>query len=83
VFKSILVGIGAAFLAIAGPAIIPIIVGILSATFGAVVIVGLSVWRTIRKLSRARGTASAVTSNVTSSPVAAPPTGRAQWDVRA
>lgn len=83
--KSILVAIGAAFVAIAGPAIVPVLVGILSATFGALVIVGLAVWRAVRKLRRPRQNADdyneAASTAVSTLPAAAA-TGRAQWDVR-
>ena len=82
VLKSILIAIGAAFVAIAGPAIVPILVGILSATVGALVIVGLAVWRTVRKMQRPRGGARDAESTAMGTIPAAAATGRAQWDVR-
>jgi uncharacterized protein (DUF2062 family) len=82
VLKSILVAIGAAFVAIAGPAIVPILVGILSATFGALVVVGLAVWRSVRKMQQRRRQSTEATSTITSALSATEAAGRAQWDVR-
>jgi hypothetical protein len=57
-FKSILFGIGAGFLGIAGAAITPILVGILGAVGGAITIVGLAAFRAFRKVrSQAAATA--------------------------
>lgn len=51
-FKSILVGILGGFLGIAGAAIAPVVVAILGAFGGAAAIVGLAVWRTLRRRKR-------------------------------
>lgn len=51
-FKSILIGMGAGFLGLAGAAITPVIVGVLGAFGGAVTIVGLAAFRAFRKTRR-------------------------------
>lgn len=81
-FKSILVGIGAGFLAVAGPAIVPVLVAIFSAMGGALVIVGLAVWRAVRKKQRTRGPTSSMVSTTPNPPAPVASPGRAQWDVR-
>lgn len=54
VFKTVGVGVGAGFLAIAGAAITPIVVGILAAFGGATVIVGIGAWRAVSRMRRRR-----------------------------
>jgi hypothetical protein len=61
VLKSLVVGVGAGFLGLAGAAITPIIVGILWAVGGAATVLGLYAWRTFRKL---RGTREATAMSV-------------------
>lgn len=59
-FKSILIGIAAGFLGLAGAAITPILVGILGAIGGAVTIVGLAAYRAFRKMQKRRATTEAL-----------------------
>lgn len=51
-FRSILIGMGAGFLGLAGAAITPVIVGVLGAFGGAIVIVGLAAFRAFRRMRR-------------------------------
>jgi len=53
-FKTLLVGLGAGFLGLAGAAATPVIVGILGAMGGATVIVGLGAFRAFRKHQRSQ-----------------------------
>ncbi|MDA0815212.1 MAG: hypothetical protein O2924_01390 [Chloroflexi bacterium] len=50
--KSLMVGVGAGFLGLAGAAATPVIVGILGAMGGATIIVGLGAYRAFRQYQR-------------------------------
>ena len=58
--KTMAVGIGSAFLALAGAAILPVVTAILAASGGALVIVGLGAWRAFRKMRRQRSAREAI-----------------------